>query len=573
MNLLKKVALFISSFVLSSLLVVAQEIPYTATTTANAEILTKQLALLLKPLYKEEVLIEAIAWRTLLKDKVTHISAEEIAVQEKNIEIKHAKEITEAIEEAEESIDDAEKHTDDNQNNNKHDEKIAEDLKAVATAIQTSTDHQENDSLAEVVAKATEQTLKNEQESKEKQQEVIVIEENGNLTTPSSEEKTNIVETITVLKDEKKLEEAIADVETTELADTDKLSDVKEQATQVIKAKKSLKEKLLKDTTTLRNERTALIDRLKVVLKDLEAKGGKKESQPFYAYINAVDEIKIDVTDTASTWVTMTGWLVSSEGGMRWAKNAGIFCAILILFWVLSLMVSGIVHKLLSFSKNTSALLQDFFSKMIKRLIILAGFLVALTTLEVNLTPLLAMIGATGLIVGFALKDTLGNFASGLMILTYHPFDVGDFIRTNDIKGTVTAMNLVSTTVLTADNQRIIIPNNSVWHNMITNINSEKLRRIDLVFKVGYQDDLNQTQQILTEVVKQHPQVLQNEEIIIRVHELADSSVNFVCRSWVNTDDYWQVRSELIHTVKDRFKVADISVPYLQTDVHLHQST
>jgi small conductance mechanosensitive channel len=182
------------------------------------------------------------------------------------------------------------------------------------------------------------------------------------------------------------------------------------------------------------------------------------------------------------------------------------------------------------------------------------------------------MIGALGFVVGFALKDSLSNFANGLLILGYRPFDVGDFVEAGGVLGTVESLNLVSTTIKTPDNKVMIVPNNTVWNGIITNITGSAQRRVDLTFGVSYSDDLDKVQEILERVVQNHPKVLKDPAPLIKVHELADSSVNFICWPWAKTSDWGEVRWDLIRTVKQEFDKAGISIPFPQTDVHLFRA-
>jgi small conductance mechanosensitive channel len=201
----------------------------------------------------------------------------------------------------------------------------------------------------------------------------------------------------------------------------------------------------------------------------------------------------------------------------------------------------------------------------------LIGFAIALTALEIDITPILAAIGAAGFIIGFALQGTLSNFASGLMILINRPFDEGDVVEAGGVTGTVKAMNLVSTTFRTFDNQTIHVPNNSIWGSVITNITANDTRRVDMQFGIGYEDDFEEAERIIRDVVDSHELVLKDPEPAVVLHELADSCVNIVCRPWVNTSDYWKVKTEVTRRVKQRFDEAGISIPFPQRDVHVYQ--
>ena len=205
----------------------------------------------------------------------------------------------------------------------------------------------------------------------------------------------------------------------------------------------------------------------------------------------------------------------------------------------------------------------------VKRLIIAIGVLIGLAALEVNVGPLLAVIGAAGFVIAFALQDSLGNFASGILILVFKPFDVGDTVQVAGVLGKVQSMNLLAVQIRTLDNKAVIVPNNQVWSDAITNVTGTSTRRVDLVFGIGYGDDMDKAQSILEDVVSKHEKILKDPEPVIRVHELGDSSVNFICRPWVKSADYWDVYWDLTRGVKERFDAEGVSIPFPQRDVHL----
>jgi small conductance mechanosensitive channel len=201
------------------------------------------------------------------------------------------------------------------------------------------------------------------------------------------------------------------------------------------------------------------------------------------------------------------------------------------------------------------------------------GILTALSGLGVEVGPLMAAVAAGGFIVGFALQETLGSFASGLMIMVYRPFDVDDYVAVAGGGGTVKEMSLVSTTLLTIDNKVLIIPNKKAWADTIVNYTGRDMRRVDPVFGIGYSDDIQQAGDVLSELANEHSLVLDEPPVIVHVDELADSSVNLFCRPWVKTRDYWTVRWDLKRQVKERFDAEGISTPFLQRDVHLDSTS
>jgi len=204
-----------------------------------------------------------------------------------------------------------------------------------------------------------------------------------------------------------------------------------------------------------------------------------------------------------------------------------------------------------------------------RRLVLAIGIIIGLAALEVNIGPLLAVIGAAGFVIAFALQDSLGNFASGILIMVFKPFDVGDVVEIGGVLGKVKSMNLLSVLIHTPDNKAVIIPNNNIWSDSITNVTGTDSRRVDLIFGIGYGDDIEKAQGIMEQVVSEHPMVLKDPEPVVRVHELADSSVNFICRPWVKTEDYWDVFWDVTRTVKERFDQNDVSIPFPQQDIHV----
>jgi small conductance mechanosensitive channel len=347
------------------------------------------------------------------------------------------------------------------------------------------------------------------------------------------------------------------------------LEEISAKQIQAMQAEGTNKTQILEEVTKLQEQQTALIDRVKAVIDELQKKGG--EVGAYEKYLAAVSGIKVDVTDAGSTWTVITGWLKSSEGGVRWLKNIILFVVTIFAFMILSSILGKATRRAVAKAKGASALLKDFLVNVVHKATLLVGLVVALSMLEVNIGPFLAAIGAAGFIIGFALQGTLSNFAAGIMILLYRPYDIGNFVNVAGISGTVSAMTLVSTTLALPDNQTVIVPNNSIWGGIITNVTGSETRRVDMVFGIGYEDDITKAQSILEKIVKDHPQVLGSPEPVIRLNELADSSVNFVCRPWVKTSDYWTVYWDITRQVKEQFDQNSISIPFPQRDVHVHQ--
>jgi small conductance mechanosensitive channel len=289
----------------------------------------------------------------------------------------------------------------------------------------------------------------------------------------------------------------------------------------------------------------------------------------------ATGEITTDLLDREVVGGLVSSWTKKTED---WIRTHGpsllfkalVFVLILVVFRVLSRVARGLVHRAFAASTiQASQLLERTVLSVTGTVVMLFGLLVALSQVGVEVTPLLAGLGVAGFIVGFALQDTLGNFASGVMILLYRPYDVGDLVETGGHMGKVKDMTLVSTTILTVDNQTLVIPNSKIWGDVIKNVTAQTRRRVDMVFGIGYADDIEHAERVLKEIVAAHDKVLEEPEAVIKVHSLGESSVDFVVRPWVATDDYWDVYWDITREVKLRFDAEGISIPFPQRDVHL----
>ncbi|MDD9303428.1 MAG: mechanosensitive ion channel [Desulfobacter sp.] len=190
--------------------------------------------------------------------------------------------------------------------------------------------------------------------------------------------------------------------------------------------------------------------------------------------------------------------------------------------------------------------------------------------LGINTTSFLTIVGAAGLAVGLALKDSLSNFASGVMLILFRPYRVGDFVDIAGVSGNVVSIALFTTTLNTVDNKQVIVPNASITTNVITNVTANDTRRVDLVIGIGYDDDIKKAKEILHQIVCEEERVLKEPKTNIAVSELGDSSVNFVVRPWVKTADYWNVYFDLTEKIKMVFDQQGINIPYPQQDVHLY---
>lgn len=250
-----------------------------------------------------------------------------------------------------------------------------------------------------------------------------------------------------------------------------------------------------------------------------------------------------------------------------------IFLALLIFFvgkWIVNRVVK-VLGKLLRKIDGIDEILVKFLENIAYYSLITAVILAALNKLGITTTSFLAILGAAGLAVGLALKDSLGNFASGVMIIIFKPFRVGDFVTAGGVTGSVSEVGIFNSVFVTGDNQRIVVPNSSITSGSITNVNAFDTRRVDLVVGISYDDDIKKAKDLLTNLLTSHEKILVDKGITVAVSELADSSVNFVVRAWVNTPDYWEVRFFLIENIKLVFDKEGITIPYPQQDVHCYK--
>jgi small conductance mechanosensitive channel len=252
------------------------------------------------------------------------------------------------------------------------------------------------------------------------------------------------------------------------------------------------------------------------------------------------------------------------------AYSLNIIGAILIFIvgkW-LSRRIANILSKLLV-KNNVDQTLVNFLSNLTYYTLIVLVIVAAAGRLGINTTSFLTIIGAAGLAVGLALKDSLSNFAAGVMLVLFRPFAIGDVVSVAGITAKVENINIFNTHFCSPDNQLIIVPNNKIISDIITNITAKDTRRIDLVVGISYSDDMAKTREILAGLAKEDSRVLADPEPTVAVAELADSSVNLVFRPWVKTADYWDVRFDLTEKIKNALDEAGISIPFPQQDVHL----
>lgn len=528
-----------------------EEATYQATTTANPEILPGDLELLLKPLRTHELQVETEAWLDLLQAKVKEISLAEIEMKEKGRQISETKQdikkqVKEIKQEPKPTTEPNEQSTvvpEANQPAAQVEQKIQQKLETI-------------DEETEEIARAAEDV----------NQAVVADINTADEDEVRSSEKDLIKKTEAVAEAKEKLKQAAAEVSQADLELEEKVKKIGEAE---LELQTKVREQLLSNINRLREEQTALTDRVRIVIAALEDKGG--DVAEYRQYVDAVSGLKVDVKDISATRAIILGWLKSPEGGLRWGKSILSFILIVVAAKILSVVLGRLTRRAVNMNKKCSDLLRDFLVNIVHKAVFVIGVVVALSMLGINIGPLVAGIGAIGFIVGFALQGTLGNFAAGLMILTHRPYDVGDVVQTAGITGYVQSMNLNTTTIKTFDNQIVVVPNGSIWGDNIINVTGSDTRRVDMVFGISYSDDMGKAQRILEEILQAHPLVLEEPAFNVKVHELGDSSVNFICRPWTRTSDYWTVYWDVTRSVKERFDAEGVSIPFPQRDVHLFQ--
>ncbi|WP_462327479.1 mechanosensitive ion channel family protein [Desulfobaculum sp.] len=265
-----------------------------------------------------------------------------------------------------------------------------------------------------------------------------------------------------------------------------------------------------------------------------------------------------------SEWSTLAlAWLV--KNGLRLPVAIIIF---LLGRWVAKLIGEGVSR--IAGRGAADQLLANFLSGVTYYTLLTAVGIAALAHLGVNVTSLIAVFGAAGLAVGLALKDSLSNFASGVMLVVFRPFKVGDYVLGAGVAGTVERLTIFNTIMVTPDNQRIIIPNSMLMGDVITNVTANPIRRIDFTFGIAYDDDIDKAKDVVWKTLAKESRILDDPETVVAVHTLGDSSVNLVVRPWVKTEEYWSIYWALMEAIKKAFDAEGITIPFPQRDVHLY---
>jgi len=251
------------------------------------------------------------------------------------------------------------------------------------------------------------------------------------------------------------------------------------------------------------------------------------------------------------------------------AIQIGLAVVIFVVGRWLAQWVTSMVRKALA-KTDMEDTLERFLCNIVYTALLAIVVIAALGQLGVETTSLLAIFGAAGLAVGLALQGSLSNFAAGVLIVAFRPYKVGDFIEAGGEAGSVDEVQIFTTILKSPDNKKIIVPNAQVMSGTITNYSTLGTRRVDMVFGIGYDDDIDTAYRVLQEIIEADDRILKDPAYTIALNELADSSVNFIVRPWANASDYWGVYNDVTEQVKRRFDQAGVSIPYPQQDVHMY---
>jgi small conductance mechanosensitive channel len=287
-----------------------------------------------------------------------------------------------------------------------------------------------------------------------------------------------------------------------------------------------------------------------------EVEVAEKVTGAFGAQLNEGREVASQVM----TWVT--------EKGLDFAVNLLAAALILVVGWLVIKLIDALVRKALMRGKAKQTLFINFACSVVTKVCWAVLLIMIAGRLGVNVAPLIAGLGATGFIIGFACQESLGNLASGMMIAINEPFKVGDVVDAAGHTGCILEVNMMATVMKTADGKRIVIPNKSVWGGPIVNYNTLGLRRVDLQVGIDYGEDVTKAIDVIRETVSRIPGVLSEPALGVAVASLNDSAVQINVRPWVKSADYWPVASATLTEVKEALFSAGVKIPFPQIEVH-----
>ena len=254
-------------------------------------------------------------------------------------------------------------------------------------------------------------------------------------------------------------------------------------------------------------------------------------------------------------------------------SSFGISFFIALCILIIGRQAIKIIIKIISSAlerSNTEDTVRIFVTNLLNTLLMIVVFIAAINQLGIQTTSIIAVLGAAGLAIGLALQGSLSNFAAGILIVIYRPYKVGDYIQADNHLGTVDDIQIFSTVLRTPDNKIVVVPNGSIMNGSIVNFSHQKERRIDIVIGCSYDDDIDKVKEVLADVLSKDERILKEPKPRIALSDLADSSVNFIVRPWVKNSEYLDVLYSLLEEIKKRFDQEGISIPYPQSDVHIH---
>jgi small conductance mechanosensitive channel len=275
-------------------------------------------------------------------------------------------------------------------------------------------------------------------------------------------------------------------------------------------------------------------------------------------------------TEIQSLWDSLLLWFNEEAVGVIFSI-VGILL-ILIVGKILIHQLKKWMAKSLGKSKKINELMQKLILKIVSVVAWVMLLVVVLGQIGVNLGPIIAGLGVTGFILGFAFQETLGNLLAGVMIALNSPFRIGDYVEVGSMSGSVRDMDMMSVTLATPDNKRVIMANKLIWGNAITNYSFTETRRVELGASIAYDSDVNKAKEILWDIINSYPEVLPEPKPVIAVNKLNDSSVDLVVRPWTKPGDYWTVYFRFQQEVLEKFREAGLEIPFPQVDVHMPDS-
>jgi len=257
-----------------------------------------------------------------------------------------------------------------------------------------------------------------------------------------------------------------------------------------------------------------------------------------------------------------------------WATTSGLSIVIALVILVVGRWVAKIIRNIIAkilTKKNVDGTIVSFLASICYFLLLTFVVIAALAKVGIQTASFIAVVGAAGLAIGMSLQGSLANFAAGFLLILFRPFKEGDFIEAAGTAGIVEDIQIFTTTLATPDNKKVIIPNSKLTGDNITNYTAKGTRRVEWIFGVSYSADLDKVRKVIQQIIDADERILKEPESMIKVKEMADSSVNFVVRAWVNVPDFWNVFFDTNETVKKQFDAEDISIPFPQRDVHLYE--